>query len=167
MGEHVSVALIPGGQPAKEQDMRARHQRRPLRERDGRAHAPACQGLGAAVVEPVVGFALVLPGQGHQEHPLVIAHQVHHGHAGYRRPGCQPREHSGRIRAAVNEIPHMDQQRPAGRALAEIPGDRLVQCLELRQMPMHVADGIDPAPRRQAGKIGRPRTHAEDGGEIR
>jgi len=79
-----------------------------------------------------------------QQHVLVVAHQVEHpGQAGHGA-GAQMFDHAGAVRAAVDVVAQMHQQRRVDRVSRQIGGDPRVQVAQPVEAAVDIADSIYP-----------------------
>jgi hypothetical protein len=112
----------------------------------------------AAGKQPV-GCGGPIAGQRVQHGLIMIAEQVHHGHARDRGVGQQPPQHSGRVCATIDVVANMQQHRLIHRTTRQILGDDLMQVGELCVAAMDIADRIKTATWRQAGGGSGQRDH--------
>ncbi len=64
---------------------------------------------------------------------------------------CEPVEHPGAVRPAIDVVADMDQRDRGGGPAGDVLGDDPMHRAEPIEAAMHVADGIDPLAVRQRG----------------
>ena len=137
-GEFAELAHLPG-----------RDEIRPVARTGPRRHAPAVKRVDPAILRPDLD-RIAIAIEGRQEQFLVIAHQIDGGNA--KRAAHHPFDNPGAIRSTVDIVAEMDQQRIVAGPAPQVRGDQAVEFIEHVTATMHIANGIDAVPGRQASR---------------
>ncbi len=84
-------------------------------------------------------------GDGIEQHLFMVAPQVDRVTAQTLRASCQQVDDAGRVRAAVDVVADVEQQRSRHRVRREIGRHEPVKILEAPCATVHVADRVDTA----------------------